>query len=116
MAGRKKAATAVGTGVVAPATGTAPAPAPAVAAPAAAPAVATKAPKGKKAAHKAVVAADQATTVPTAPADQGIVKPPPKAKVPKAPAGFIPPSAADYRGFRPKRAELAVVPDAVMEL
>ena len=46
----------------------------------------------------------------------GTVKPPPAVKVPKAPAGFIPPSAADYRGFRPKRAELAVVPDAVLEL
>ncbi len=46
----------------------------------------------------------------------GTVKPPPVVKVPKAPAGFIPPSAADYRGFRPKRAELAVVPDVVLEL
>ena len=44
------------------------------------------------------------------------MKAPPVVKVPKAPAGFIPPSAADYRGFRPKRAELAVVPDAVLEL
>ena len=84
--------------------------------------------KGKKA---ALVAMDSVTsnagtpaaTTPSAPAPStgtspmvGSVKPPPAVKVPKAPAGFIPPSAADYRGFRPKRAELAVVPDAVLEL
>jgi hypothetical protein len=46
----------------------------------------------------------------------GTVKPPPAVKLPQPPSGYIPPSAADYRGFRPKRAELAVVPDAVLEL
>ena len=72
-----------------------------------------KAPKAKKAKpHTAMT-----LPAPIGPSDiTGIVKPPPKVKVPAPPAGFIPPSAADYRGFRPKRAELAVVPDAVMEL
>ena len=84
--------------------------------------------KGKK---TAMVATDSVTsnagtpaaTTPSAPAPNtgtppmiGSVKPPPSVKVPKAPVGFIPPSAADYRGFRPKRAELAVVPDVVLEL
>ena len=63
----------------------------------------------KKVGVKTVGVSNAADTV-------GIVKPPPAVKVPQPPAGFIPPSAADYRGFRPKRAELAVVPDAVLEL
>ncbi len=46
----------------------------------------------------------------------GNIKPPPEVRVPSAPDGWVPPNAADYRGFRPKRTELAVVVDAVLEL
>lgn len=46
----------------------------------------------------------------------GIVNPPPQVVIPSPPAGFVPPNAADYRGFRPKQGELAVVSDAVLEL
>ena len=55
------------------------------------------------------------TNVPT-PTGPGIVKPPPSVTIPSPPAGFVPSNPKDYRGFRPKSAELAVVPDAVMEL
>jgi hypothetical protein len=46
----------------------------------------------------------------------GIVKPPPNVTVPTVPAGFVPSNPKDYRGFRPKSSELAVVPDVVIEL
>ncbi|HEY2510793.1 MAG TPA: hypothetical protein VGI39_08055, partial [Polyangiaceae bacterium] len=36
--------------------------------------------------------------------------------VPRVPAGFVPSNPKDYRGFRPKSSELAVVPDVVIEL
>ena len=46
----------------------------------------------------------------------GLVKPPPEVAVPRAPSGFVPSNPKDYRGFRPKSSELAVVPDVVLEL
>ena len=46
----------------------------------------------------------------------GLVKPPPNVNVPTVPAGFVPSNTKDYRGFRPKSSELAVVPDVVVEL
>src|SRR5262249_50877729 len=46
----------------------------------------------------------------------GLVKPPPEVKVPEVPAGFVSSNPKDYRGFRPKGSELAVVPDVVLEL
>jgi hypothetical protein len=56
------------------------------------------------------------TTTPTNETTGGLVKPPPDVAVPKVPAGFVPSNAKDYRGFRPKSSELAVVPDVVLEL
>ena len=46
----------------------------------------------------------------------GIVKPPPDVTIPSVPPGFVPSNTKDYRGFRPKSSELAVVPDVVLEL
>jgi hypothetical protein len=46
-----------------------------------------------------------------------LVQPPPSdIKVPAPPAGFVPTNKSDYRGFTPRRAELAALPDAVREL
>jgi hypothetical protein len=54
--------------------------------------------------------------VPTAASSLGLVTPPPDVRVPQPPSGFIATNPNDYRGFRPKKAELAVVTDAVREL
>ena len=46
----------------------------------------------------------------------GLVKPPPDVKAPAVPAGFVRSNPKDYRGFRPKDSELAVIPDVIVEL
>jgi hypothetical protein len=53
---------------------------------------------------------------PLPPSGPGLVKPPPNVTIPAPPVGFVPANPKDYRGFRPKSSELAVVPDAVVEL
>jgi hypothetical protein len=42
--------------------------------------------------------------------------PPPDAKIPAPPQGFVPTHGHDYRGLLPKKTELAVLPDVVVEL
>jgi hypothetical protein len=41
---------------------------------------------------------------------------PPDMPIPTVPAGFIPVDASNYRGFRPKAAQLIAFPDAILEL
>jgi hypothetical protein len=42
--------------------------------------------------------------------------PPDPSTVPTPPQGFVQPNRSDFRGVRPKKMELAAVPDAVLEL
>jgi hypothetical protein len=56
-----------------------------------------------------------APVTPPTPANSLMKLPPANANIPAPPQGFVPTNASDYRGLLPKKAELAVLADAVAE-